>query len=436
MGATPQRRSTTTSMKKWVLLYFVFAPFVSSLLVCSSPLSERDGVACRRRLMSATEADKEEKPKKKSSTTNTLITTKNQTKLIKPIKPTNLTKKAPTLVNKLSNTTNSSSSKKLNPTKLVNSSVFKELNSTSKISNSTKIGSLSTKKSSDLSKSSPPMNKISSITTKDPKNENPKKSESPSPKKESQKPQIKKIQQKHDSSSDDDDDDDFVSDFRDFHNKIVPDLERISRTSKVYITKANKEMIQGFRPLVGKEYAPSIASLTSCCIFILAPLLLVSLFFNKIKAFFSLQKLIIFIQAYLSIYFSILCLASLVTGLEPLKFFYATSRSSYVWLQVLQTLGYVMYLLLLLMYLVLVFSTDTDPGSRLVGLAQTFVGFAVGFHYYVKVFHRAVLHQPPKTNWKAHGVYATCFLGICVLARFDWTKKSYLEEGGEEGKKN
>ncbi|KAK9096859.1 hypothetical protein Sjap_022356 [Stephania japonica] len=432
MGATPRMRSTTASMKKWVLLYFVFALFASSLLVCSSALSERDGIVSRRRLMSATETDEEEKPKKKSST-NTLNTTKNQTKLIKPIKPTNSTKKASTLlINKLSNSTSSSSSKKLNSTKLVNSPVFKKLNSTSKISNSTKISTLSTKKSSDLTKSSPPKNETSSsITTKDPQNPiKPKKNESPLPKRESQKPQIKKTQEKQD-----DNDDDFVADFRDFHHTIVPDLERISRTSKVYITKANKEMIEGFRPLVGKQYAPTVASLTSC-IFILAPLLLVSLFFNKIKAFFSLQKLIIFIQAYISIYFSILCLASLVTGLEPLKFFYATSRSTYVWLQVLQALGYLIYLLLLLMYLVLVFSTDTGPGSRFVGLAQTTVGFSVGLHYYVKVFHRAVLHQPPKTNWKAHGVYATCFLGICVLARFDWRKKSYLEEGGEEGKKN
>lgn len=88
------------------------------------------------------------------------------------------------------------------------------------------------------------------------------------------------------------------------------------------------------------------------------------------------------------------------------------------------------------MYLVLVFSTDCGLGSKMLGLGQTFVGFAVGLHYYVSVFHRAVLQQPPKTNWKVHGIYATCFFVICLFATADRRKKTYLEDGGEEGKKN
>lgn len=88
------------------------------------------------------------------------------------------------------------------------------------------------------------------------------------------------------------------------------------------------------------------------------------------------------------------------------------------------------------MYLVLVFSTDCGLGLKVLGLAQTFVGFAVGLHYYVAVFHRVVLRQPPKTNWKIHGVYATCFLLICLVSSAERRKKEYLEEGGDEGKKN
>ncbi|KAG8373360.1 hypothetical protein BUALT_Bualt11G0016100 [Buddleja alternifolia] len=106
------------------------------------------------------------------------------------------------------------------------------------------------------------------------------------------------------------------------------------------------------------------------------------------------------------------------------------SKSTYICVQVFQTLAYVLYLLLLLMYLVLVFSTETGLTTKLLGLAQTFVGFAVGLHYYMTVFHRAVLHQQPKTSWKVHGLYATCFLVICLLGRVDRRKKAYLEEGG------
>lgn len=88
------------------------------------------------------------------------------------------------------------------------------------------------------------------------------------------------------------------------------------------------------------------------------------------------------------------------------------------------------------MYLILVFSTDSGPGSKMLGLGQTFVGFAVGVHYYVTVFHNVVLHQPPKTNWRVHGIYATCFLVICLLATADRRKKAYLVDDGEEGKKS
>nr|GLL38679.1 uncharacterized protein F59B10.2-like [Ipomoea trifida] len=91
---------------------------------------------------------------------------------------------------------------------------------------------------------------------------------------------------------------------------------------------------------------------------------------------------------------------------------------------------------MLLMYLVLVFSTDTGPSTRMIGLAQTIVGFAVGLHYYMAVFHRAVLRQPPKTSWRVHALYAACFLLICLLTQAERRKKAYLEEGGEEGKKN
>ncbi|CAL9001622.1 unnamed protein product [Prunus brigantina] len=351
------------------------------------------------------------------------LSSKNQTKLLKP----NLSSKNQTkLIKSSSNSTKTSSS---SPTKNIE---LKKLNSTSKSSNSVKPNSISSKKISDLTKPITPKNKTTKPTTTTKQSQNPPKTE----KKPTQQKPKKPIEP---SWIDQEDDTDFVSDFTDlpgkFQQTLIPDLERISTTSKIYLNKANKQMTNQFKPIVGNKYAATIASIVSCA-FLLIPLLLVSLLFNRIKAYFSLQKLLIFIQVYLSIYFSILCLSSLVTGLEPLKFFYATSQSTYVCLQVLQTLGYVLYLLLLLMYLILVFSTDSGLGSKMLGLAQTFVGFSVGLHYYMSVFHRAVLRQPPKTNWKVHGIYATCYLVICLFATVERRKKAYLEEGGEEGKKS
>ncbi|KAF8109599.1 hypothetical protein N665_0094s0065 [Sinapis alba] len=368
-----------------------------------------------------------------SSTSITSGTKKNQTKLIKPISSstknqTKLAKTTTTTSSKLNSTKSSSNTTKAG-------SDLKKLKS----SNSTKPTTSSTKKPADLSKSTSSKNKT---TTK------PQSSKlSPPPQKKKAPPSSSKPVTKPKPAEkaikpfwlDDEEDEDFVSEFRDlptrFQRSLIPDLERISTTSKSYINKANKEITKNFKPYFGNKYSPTIASVVSF-VFIIVPLLLVSLVFNRFKAYFSLQKLLIFIQIYLSIYFSILCLSSLVTGIEPLKFLYATSSSTYVCLQIMQTLGYVFYLLLLLMYLVLVFSTDCGLGLKVLGLVQTVVGFAVGLHYYVAVFHRVVLRQPPKTNWKVHGVYATCFLLICLLSSAERRKKEYLEDGGDEGKKN
>ncbi|GAB2283402.1 hypothetical protein Dimus_017917 [Dionaea muscipula] len=395
---------------------------------------------------------------------------KNQTKLIKPtsknltklLKPITGSAKNKTKTIKSAATQDGFGSSKEETATLTHKIKIKKLNSTtSKASDSTKSGSILLKKSSDLPKTvaGGAKNKTarsSSTTSKstaekgngaaqlkpDKENNSKTKTTTKAPtantitstsKNKQQAPQ--KPNWMYES-----DEDDLVSGIKDLPTKLqqsfVPDLQRISTNSKIYLSKANKEMTKGFKPYLGNKYAPTMATVI-CCAFILIPLLLVSLIINRFKAYFSIQKLVIFVQVYLAIYFSILCISSLVTGLEPLRFFYATSQSTYIWLQVLQTLGYVMYLLLLLMYLVLVFSTaDTGLGSKFVGLAQTVVGFAVGLHYYIKVFHQVVLRQPPKTNWKIHGIYATCFLVVCLFAAADRRKKAYLEDGGEEGKKN
>ncbi|XP_024182327.1 uncharacterized protein LOC112187669 isoform X2 [Rosa chinensis] len=425
--------------KVLLLVSLVVFLFSSTLLLCAAEEDEKlpriqssSQFLASRKMLELDEEDEEVQPKKikTKTTTSTPQSSKNQTKLLKPLKPNLSSKNQTKLIKPSTNPTKSSSSSP--PSIKIG---LKKLNSTSKPSNSTKPTSLSSKKTSDLAKLTSPKNKTTKpTTTKQPQTPKPiqKTQKTPTPQKPTKKPiQPSWIEQE--------DDTDFVSDFTDlpgqFQQSLIPDLEKISTTSKIYLTQANKQMTTRFKPLVGNKYAPTIASIVSCA-FLLIPLLLVSLLFNRIKAYFSLQKLLIFIQVYLSIYFSILCLSSLVTGLEPLKFFYATSQSTYICLQVLQTLGYVLYLLLLIMYLILVFSTDSGLGSKMLGLAQTFLGFAVGLHYYMSVFHRAVLRQPPKTNWKVHGIYATCYLVICLFATAERRKKAYLEEGGEEGKKN
>lgn len=433
------------SFRKVLYVYLILFLSAASILLSAAAVSSSKnelqrkqilGGSIRRMLLDAENDEdlQQQKPKKKSSSNSSSSSSgssKNQTKLIKATNSSNNKNQT-----KLTKTNNLSSTK--NQTKLIKTATLSSGNSTT---NFKKLNSTSSKVQKP-SKSLDPIKLSSSSKNKTiTKPTSPTKSQALVDKKLSGLKKTTKKPTKPVSLLDqiDTEDDDLVSEFRDlpvkFQQTLLPDLERISTTSKAYINKYNKEITKGFKPIVGHKYAATIASIVSFA-FILIPLILVSLIFNHFKAYFSLQKILIFIQVYLSIYFSILCLSSLVTGLEPLKFFYATSQSTYVCLQVMQTLGYIFYLLLLLMYLILVFSTECGLGSRMLGLGQTFVGYAVGVHYYVAVFHRVVLRQPPKTNWKVHGIYATCFLVICLFARAERRKKAYLEEGGEEGKKS
>ena len=235
---------------------------------------------------------------------------------------------------------------------------------------------------------------------------------------------------------DPDSDSDLISEFRDLptriHQALLPDLKKISITSKAYIYKANKNIAENVKPFVGTKFAPKIATAASC-VFLILPLCLVTLLFYHLNSYLSLQRFLIFVQAYLAIYFFTLALTAVVTGLEPLRFFYATSPASYAWTQTVQTLGYLLYLLVQLIHLVVVFSAGENKiGVRALGLAQMTVGLAVGCHYYAAVFHRAVTGDPPRANWRVHGVYAGCFLVICMCARAERRKKAY--DGGEDGK--
>ncbi|WOL19917.1 hypothetical protein Cni_G28719 [Canna indica] len=371
-----------------------------------------------------------------------ILGSKNQTKLLKPKKSN-------------STATVAAGSKITNTTAKIK--LGKSLNATLKSSNSTKVlktikltKSNSTKSSKDQLKS---LNSVSNSTKSSKKSvfDSPiAKNKTTSPAKappKAQQPQAKKPAKKAKpaesmawlEAEDDMDGTDLISDFRDLPSRLLPDLERLSTTSKAYISAANKGIAEGVKPYVGKSYAPKVAPVLSS-LFLALPLLLLTLLFRRLRAYLSIHRLLVFIQAYLAIYFGTLALTALVTGLEPLRFFYATSPGSYTWTQAAQTMGYLVYLVLQLADLVTVFSNDKDAtgsgaaSARALALAQMVIGLAVGMHYYAAVFHRAVSGEPPRANWRVHGVYAACFLVICACARAERRKKAYYDEGGEDGK--
>jgi hypothetical protein len=116
----------------------------------------------------------------------------------------------------------------------------------------------------------------------------------------------------------------------------LPDLfEHLSITSKAYITAANSGIAKGVRPFLGSKFAQIVAPIASALFLVVPLLLLISLLKHLGSCLSLVRHLLVFFQAYLAIYFATLAVTALVMDLEPLRFFYATSPSSYTWTQVL-----------------------------------------------------------------------------------------------------
>ncbi|KAF0913179.1 hypothetical protein E2562_020345 [Oryza meyeriana var. granulata] len=241
---------------------------------------------------------------------------------------------------------------------------------------------------------------------------------------------------------------DLISEFRELparlQETLVPDLARLSSTSRAYLSAANAGIADGVRPLLGGRWAPVAATVASAAVLLL-PLCLLAALVRRVGAYLPLlRRALLLAQAYLAIYFGTLAVAAAATGLEPLRFFHAASPAAYAWTQAAQSLGYVAYLVLQMVDLVAAFSSHEssaagageEASSRALSMAQMLVGLAVGLHYYAAVFHRATAGEAPRATWRVHAVYAACFMVVCACARAERRKKAYLAGSAEAWKKS
>lgn len=243
---------------------------------------------------------------------------------------------------------------------------------------------------------------------------------------------------------------DLMSEFRGLparlHETLMPDLARLSYTSKAYLSAANTGIASGVRPILGGRWAAAAASAVSVALLLL-PLFMLTALVRRLGPYLPLlHRALLLSQAYLAIYFATLALAAAATGLEPLRFFHAASPAAYAWTQAAQSLGFMGYLVLQMVDLVAIFSGAAAPeedsggdATKALGLAQMVVGLAVGLHYYAAVFHRAAAGEAPRANWRVYAVYAACFVIICACARAEKRKKAYLagcDGADEEWKKS
>lgn len=220
---------------------------------------------------------------------------------------------------------------------------------------------------------------------------------------------------------------------------LMPDLARLSYTSKAYLSAANAGIADGVRPILGGRWAAAAAASTASVALLLLPLFMLTALVRRMGPYLLLlHRALLLAQAYLAIYFATLALVAAATGLEPLRFFHAASPAAYAWTQAAQSLGFMGYLVLQMLDLVAIFSGAASPeedgsgdATKALGLAQMVVGLAVGLHYYAAVFHRAAAGEAPRANWRVYAVYAACFVVVYACARAERRKKAYL--AGSDG---
>jgi len=210
---------------------------------------------------------------------------------------------------------------------------------------------------------------------------------------------------------------------------LLPKIQQISGQSKDSFDKINKNLASSFLPLIGEKYAPVIATIVSYCLLML-PFGVVLFLCERMHSILTLQKVLLFINIYLAVYFSILFALALGLGTEPISFFYKNSMSGYIILQLLQAFGYIIYMLLQTADILFTCSTGTLLGKWSAAM-QCLLAMMVGLHYYVTVFHRAMARKAPYTSWKYYGLYCLSFFVCCLLSRVQRGKREYIPLGNE-----
>jgi hypothetical protein len=160
--------------------------------------------------------------------------------------------------------------------------------------------------------------------------------------------------------------DDLISEFRDLPSRLqetlMPDLTRLSQHSKAYLSAANAGITDGVRSILGGRWAAVAASAASVAVLLVLPLFMLTALVRRMGPYLPLlHHALLLAQAYLAIYFAKLALTAAATWLEPLRFVHAASLAAYAWKQGAQSLGFMTYLMLQMVDLVVVFSGTAFP---------------------------------------------------------------------------
>ncbi|GBG87687.1 hypothetical protein CBR_g45841 [Chara braunii] len=213
---------------------------------------------------------------------------------------------------------------------------------------------------------------------------------------------------------------------------VLPKMGQAKDLGVKIFEQTHSSLNEGLTPLLGKNYSPIVSTLITYGM-LLVPLIIAIFIIERVRAVLSIQKLLLFANAYLTAYsVTLLCLA-IVIGAEPMATLQRSAWENYFLLQFLQALGYILYLMLQLTNVIMVFNSDTIL-AKATALIQFGAAGAVGLHYYVVVWQRAMVDKPPKITSTAYFVYALVFFVLCQMARLRNSRRDAIlsSDGGDK----
>eukprot|EP00850_Spirogloea_muscicola_P024177 SM000465S16653 [mRNA] locus=s465:6613:8513:- [translate_table: standard] len=245
---------------------------------------------------------------------------------------------------------------------------------------------------------------------------------------------------------DDDSFDDFINEVREIPRNLPQITEGIKNKTQEHLGKHIGKIANSGQEALSKahshisdhigQYVGAVGSTIVSFTLLLIPLALVIFALERIRAIFSLQKVLLLANMYIAAYCFTLLGAWFIIGYEPMKSLKQSSDANFIFLQLLQALAYSVYLLLQMLAACLACRKGTDIYVRASSGVQLFVALCVGLHYFVAVFQRAMRDQPPKITYMAYLTYFISFTILCLLAQVRKTKAEALRTGAINGKQN
>lgn len=192
--------------------------------------------------------------------------------------------------------------------------------------------------------------------------------------------------------------------------------KHITKPTKQWVASASDNLNKNLKPYVGEKAAPKVTTFI-CFVLVIAPLAATAALCSSFRHVLSLQRILMAIHLYLATYFLIMAFAQLYFRGEPMRLLQQHSVDSYVLFQLLQSIGYLVFISLQCLQ-TLVMVRSGIPLMQALAWVELIASVGVGIHYYIMVWQPAMLDQPPNIDFIFYLFYSVIFGAMIAVSKY------------------